>query len=350
MTDSGAVLQADTLVLHACFSDRTVLVWGESAGALRAAGGGGESDEHAFSIGADRLASVVGDQAGGSRRVRLLLPAEGGASRVLPSEQLAFETGLDAETLSPISDDENGGGLTLREVTVDAVEVPFDRYRAVFDALLERENEAGGGDRVVVGETIEFYATLGVLAHHLLAQQRFLPMLYQDQADLSGGWMAWLGDGATKERVLALAALMPPAARAAIDDSEHDGWAIIQSVLDGFIDTACRATLIREEMTDTIDGRDPTDVQIAWLSGLLGEEHAVRAVEPTRSEMTRRIRRWVGSLEEQGQSTTWRLLLRLNEQTGLEPSAAAATESHREGNSASRPPTSRCACRPAPRS
>ena len=44
MTDSGAVLQADTLVLHACFSDRTVLVWGESAGALRAAGGGGESD------------------------------------------------------------------------------------------------------------------------------------------------------------------------------------------------------------------------------------------------------------------------------------------------------------------
>ena len=125
--------------------------------------------------------------------------------------------------------------------------------------------------------------------------------------------MAWLGDGATKERVLALAALMPPAARAAIDDSEHDGWAIIQSVLDGFIDTACRATLIREEMTDTIDGRDPTDVQIAWLSGLLGEEHAVRAVEPTRSEMTRRIRRWVGSLEEQGQSTTWRLLLRLNE-------------------------------------
>jgi hypothetical protein len=321
MTDTGTVLQTDTLVIHACFADRVVLLWGESADAVRAAEGAtgaivpdAGASAHAFAVDAARLASAIGGEPGAPRSVRLRLPADGETGRALPSESLAFETGLDTDAVTgPVAGEETDGpGLVLGEFEIEALAVPFDRYRAVFDALLDRA-ENGGGDRVVFGETVEFYATLGVMAHHLLAQQRFLPMLYQDRSDLTGGWMAWLGDEATKQRVLALAGLMPPAARAAIDDTEHDAWAIIQSVLDGFVDAACRATLTREEMTDTIDGRDPSDVQIAWLSGLLGEEHAVSAGEPTRSEMTRRIRRWVGALEEQGQSTTWRLLLRLNE-------------------------------------
>ncbi|MBZ0172700.1 MAG: hypothetical protein K8E66_10000, partial [Phycisphaerales bacterium] len=125
--------------------------------------------------------------------------------------------------------------------------------------------------------------------------------------------MPWLGDAATADRVRALAALMPPSARAAVDEADHDAWLIIQSVLNGVTDAACRRTLLAEEMHDTIEGRDPADAQVAWLNGLLGESDAVPARENVRTEMSRRVRRWVGSLEDRGQSTSWRLLFRLNE-------------------------------------
>ncbi len=308
MIEAQGALQTDTVVLHACAADRRVLVWGESAARLRDPRADDQADTdapfHPFATDADQILGVLGFDALPSRPVRLRLPADVATGRPLPSEPLAFDQGREAE--------EGAGEIALATFAVEAVEIPFDLYKRFFDAALDRAGESEAG-RIVLGESVEFYATLGVLAHHLLAQQRFLPMLYHDQTDLIGGWMAWLGDGKTKERVLALASLMPPAARAAVDDSNHDAWQIMQAVLDGFVDAACRRTLIAEEMTDTIEGRDPTDVQIAWLSGLLGDEHAVRAGEPTRSEMTRRIRRWVGSLEERGQSTTWRLLLRLNE-------------------------------------
>ncbi len=327
MTDAQAGLQIDTIVLHACFVRGSVRLWGESAaryGERHSLGSGQTEREntkhHAFAASVADIAHAIGRSAAESaapQTIRLRLPSA--PSGPVPSDQLDFAIGRDAE-----GDTATG----LGSFEAEAFEVPFDEYRAIFDAAIEcadtdkadRFEPFGSNEpsdrpkaRIVLGDSIEFFAILGLFAHHLLAQQRFLPMLYQDQSDLSGGWMAWLGDTKTKERVTALAKLMPPAARAAIGDEEHDPWVILQNVINGFIDSACRRTLIDEEMTDTIDGRDAGDVQIAWLTGLLGEGASVHAVEPNRSEMTRRIRRWVGSLEEQGQSTTWRLLLRLNE-------------------------------------
>lgn len=308
MLDAQPGLKLDTVVLHACFADGSVRLWGEAASEFTTgrlvAQSEGEVPMHAFAASPEAIMASLGLGGLASRPVTLKLPALIAGNAVLPSQQLALNLGRDEAV--------EGDGVGLATVSAEAVEVPFHRYREVFDAALDRRGESGAG-RVVLGESIEFFATLGVLAHHLLAQQRFLPMLYQDQADLQGGWTAWLGDSMTRERVMALAALMPPVARAAVDDNEHEPWSIFRSVLDGFIDAACRKTLLDEEMTDTIEGRDGKDVQIAWLTGLLGEETAVSAVEPTRSEMTRRIRRWVGALEDRGQSTTWRLLLRLNE-------------------------------------
>lgn len=322
MIEAQAGRQSGTVIIHACFADGSAVLWGESAAAFKNAASSAESREaeaapdnadHPFAVDPAQIASLLDltriAPTPTFRTVRLRLPADSTDNRVLPSEQLAFDLGRD--------DFDSNVAVQLLETEVRALVVPFEHYRQIFNAALDghaRDEEFGQSTgRLVLGDSVEFFATLGVLAHHLLAQQRFLPMLYQDQTDLSGGWMAWLGDSKTKERVLALAPFMPPAARAAVDDLEHAPWAIVQSVLDGFVDAACRKTLLDEEMSDTIEGRDAKDVQIAWLSGLLAQETEVRAVEPARSEMTRRIRRWVGSLEDRGQSTTWRLLLRLNE-------------------------------------
>jgi len=308
MIDAQHGLELETLVLHACFADGLVCVWGEAGGSLRdrelSQSGNQAEIAHPFAASRGTMLAALGLPEMPARTITLRLPTDSNNKSVLPSQQMSLDLGRDGM--------EGSESVVLENVSIEAISVPFERYRELFDAALDRRGEIESG-RLVLGDSIEFFATLGILAHHLLAQQRFLPMLYQDQTDLSGGWMAWLGDSMTRERVMALASLMPPSARAAVDENEHEPWAIFRSVLDGFIDSACRKTLLEEEMTDTIEGRDAKDVQIAWLTGLLGEETGVRAVEPTRSEMTRRIRRWIGALEDRGQSTTWRLLLRLNE-------------------------------------
>lgn len=303
--------QRDTAVLHACYHRGEVCLWGESAARFVSGQGSAGPGDHPFALPGDRLRGLIpgGDRPGfEARTVELQLPCarvEGAGERTLPSEQLAHELGR--ESFDPDLE------VMLDSRRVEAVRIPYGVFGETFGAILDQEAENGDELGVVSGESIQFYATLGLLGHHLLAQQRFVPMLYQDDRELEGGWMPWLGDAATADRVRALAALMPPVARAAADEAQHDPWVIIQGVLNGVVDAACRRTLLAEEMSDTIEGRDPSDVQVAWLRGLLGEESGVPAGESVRTEMTRRVRRWVGSLEDRGQSSSWRLLFRLHE-------------------------------------
>jgi hypothetical protein len=297
--------------VHACFHDGVVCLWAESASALLAhandSGDGARAEgpaPHPFAAGEDLLRIVVpgGDETRfETRRMTLRLPARPGGRGVIPSDQLATELGRESHDPSE--------GVELGDFAVTALAVPYDGFRAHLDRLAE----ASERDGLVLGDSVAFFATLGLLAHHLLAQQRFVPMLYQDGGELMGGWMGWLGDAATADRARALAALMPPAARAAADDAKHEPWIILQSVLNGVIDAVARRVMLSEEMHDTIEGRDAADAHVAWLTGLLHATSGVPAGEAIRSEMTRRVRRWVGSLEDRGQSTTWRLLLRLNE-------------------------------------
>lgn len=307
--------QRDTAVLHACVHRGEVCLWGESASLFLATPGPHPSANetprpHPFAIPAVQLGDLIPrTQRLGlePRTVELRLPciADNGAGRLLPSDQLSHELGRESH--------EPDQELVLEARRVEALAVPYPVFGETFDALLERAEQTSHDHDLVTSDSIDYVAALGVLAQHLLAQQRFVPMLFQDDRDLTGGWMPWLGDAATADRVRALAALMPPSARAAIDEAEHDAWLVIQTVLNGVTDAACRRTLLDEEMNDVIDGRDHTDVQVAWLNGLLGEADTVPARESVRTEMSRRVRRWVGSLEDRGQSTSWRLLFRLNE-------------------------------------
>ncbi len=299
----------DTVVLHACFHDGRVCLWGESSARFLSTRGAGESgDVHPFALSGEGLRSLSALL--GSCEVRelvLRLPCVGdggGGWATLPSEQLAHETGREAIDLT--------ASVRLESRRVAALALEYEGLRETLDGLLElAASEAHAG--VEAGESVRFFALLGVLADHLLAQQRFVPMLFQDDRALSAGWMPWLGDAATAERVRAIAALMPPSVRASVGEVDSTPWTVIQGALIGLTDAACRRTLIAEEMTDTIDGRDASDAHVAWLQGLLADGRSVTASEAVRTEMSRRVRRWVGSLEDRGQSSSWRLLVRLNE-------------------------------------
>lgn len=304
------ITQRDSAVLHACMHRGEVCLWAESA--WRAAASpevenaqAEESSERVgpnpYAIPAAELLELLPCAGEGleSRSVELRLPAVGG--RVLPSDQLSHILGRESHDPTDT--------LSLGGCTVEAVAVPYAAFDRVFGSICDPDESSGGG--LILDDSIGFFAGLGALARHLLAQQRFVPMLYQDDGALTAGWMPWLGDAATADRVRALAAMMPASARAAVD--AHDAWVIMQTVLDGVTDAQCRRTLIDEEMEDTIEGRDTADVQVAWLNGLLGAGNTVPAAERVRTEMARRVRRWIGSLEDRGQSTSWRLLLRLNE-------------------------------------
>jgi len=175
--------------------------------------------------------------------------------------------------------------------------------------------------RVVLSESAKFFGAASRFVRHLLAQQRFVPMLAQDPTgSLRGVWQPWLGDKATAERADRLSAGMPPAARCVVDGFVHDGHATLDDFVLRVGDALCRQTLLTETMADALDGRDArADAHVAWLSGLLGAGDAIESSQsgPVRSELVKQVRRWVGGLEERGSGASWRLLIRLQEPLDL---------------------------------
>jgi SNF2 family DNA or RNA helicase len=180
----------------------------------------------------------------------------------------------------------------------------------------EREIEAAAlGPGLMLGPSIDFFASAALLAQHLLAQERFVPGLRQDiQGDLKGVWQPWVSDARTAERVAILLRAMPPAARAAVDELNHEPWPMLESFLTALVDAECRRALLNEDMEDSIRERDAAaDPQVAWLRGLLGLANHVPARGSTRTEMIKQVRRWISGLEDRGVSSAWRLCLQLRE-------------------------------------
>ena len=313
----------ELFVVHAVWTGGRLHFWVESSHRLGAPAGG-PAGMHPFCLDAEQAVSLLTDPgadpgdrtyplSGGAAveagMIRLRLPHRGGVPSPSPALARALGRG-------------RGDGLeaSLEEVTVGTASVAPEDAAGVLDRLIERgERERGSLDRqVVAGQSVQFFATAARFARHVEAQQRFVPMLRQDAAGkLTGQWLPWLSDERTSERAASLLAGMPPIARAAVDEHEHQAWAIAEGFVAAVVDAECRRTLRLEEMFETVEGRDPSDAQVAWLQGLLnGEGDDVPAPPALRNEIVRRVRRWIGGLEERGKSALFRLLLRLNEPLG----------------------------------
>tara|TARA_R110000782_G_scaffold101029_10_gene187582 strand:- start:79280 stop:82453 length:3174 start_codon:yes stop_codon:yes gene_type:complete len=289
VVQATAAVGTQALVVHAAHTGGLLHIWCERAFSA----GAGEGSVHPGAVRPDWID-------GEDSEITVRLPGAGG--RVLPSATLAMEMGSDRPA---------GDGLV--EIRVPTVAVGPDRAAAVLEGLAERAESSDG--MMVMGAGTVYFDAAARLARHLMAGHRFVPMLLQDEdGHLSASWWPWLADEATARRVALLVGSMPGVARAVVDEHAHDGWTVTMSFLSGVTDAVCRRTLITEEMDDTIDGADAkADPQVAWLRGLLSAPVEVPSPSSQRAEITRRVRRWIGSLEERGESSAWRLGFRIAE-------------------------------------
>lgn len=240
--------------------------------------------------------------------------------RPLPSATLALARGMSVSSDESVS-------LGVYEVLTLAIDPASagDVLQGIVDAVAAREGS------IAAAPSVSYYLTASSFARSLLAQQRVIPMLRQGiSGEVEGCWAPWVSDEGNAARAAALARAMPPAARAAVDRADHDAWTILDDFLTGVTDALCRAVLIREHFAESLAERDPSrDAHVAWLSGLLGEGRAIPAAPAMRQELSKRVRGWVGLLEDKGVSSTWRLSLRLDEPVvppALNPAAADALE------------------------
>lgn len=337
---------SELLVLHTLWSDGRLHVWAESelrcmqSSALPVAAAGDDAAPHAYAAPLSDVASAIA-QAGASvagehGELTLRLPMIEG--RPAPSPALAHHSGQAAEPIGEDLDVEDPaseaatGSLTPESVHVPVlsrVRVPTIRIApvdvpALLDALedfADADNAEGQGPqaRLILAESTRFFAAASRLARHLLAQQRFVPMLAREASgNLRGVWQPWLGDAAAAERMARLLSAMPPAARAALDGFNHEGAAIVDDFLLRVGDALCRRVLVRETMLDAIEGRDAAqDLHVSWLAGLLGPGDGIDASPAARSDMVKHVRRWIGGLEDRGSGAAWKLLLRLREPLDL---------------------------------
>mgnify|MGYP001794584808 CR=1 FL=1 len=302
------------IVVHAVWTDGQLALWAESDArdGLPAAPG---AHPHAVAAGeiAATLTAIDPELAGvlgAETSLSLSLPAREGVPA--PSPKLAHLAGVatGGYDAGGGDDEEDAEGWGLGTVEAPAVTIHAAAAGAALERILDFDD-----DRITPGPGVEYFALVGRMARWLLAQQRFVPMLRQSATgELRGSWRPWLSDERTAELTRALVAAMPPAARAAKDKLEHQAWPIVEAALVSIIDAWTRRVMLVESMRDTIEGREPReDPQVAWLGGLLTDQERVDTSSPARPEMVKRVRTWIGGLEERGANAEWRLLLRVNE-------------------------------------
>jgi SNF2 family DNA or RNA helicase len=293
-------------VLHANWSEGRLHLWAEDSNLFGRAAGAGP---HPF---ASAELNGTTPQTGEASTLKLRLPSQNGAP--LPSTTLARVLGLAGP-----EDGEGPGNVELLpfEVPTRSLE-PKDAAAELLSIteLLAERSQLGdnNGSSQSAGASLLYFAQASRLVKHLLAQQRFVPALVQTASgELDGQWEPWVSDEGTAARVAALVASMPASARAVADRFRHEPWPVTEDFLDALTDAECRRQLLAENFGEALEGKQDTDPHVAWLSGLLATPTRVPAGPALRQDLTKRIRGWLGVLEERGASSAWRLLLKLSE-------------------------------------
>ncbi|MBA4038925.1 MAG: ATP-dependent helicase [Planctomyces sp.] len=367
----GGAISAEPMVLHAVWCDGALRLWGERPpappapparpSAASTPGGPAAADEglgHAASV-ADLRAALA--PAGidpawlrqGTVELRLPLRSASSLADTDTPDTGTPDTGTpdapetpgtrraDAEAsaeLAPCLSDamahalglDAPAGEVLETFTAPCLSVDPAWARRALGRIEESQDDAGGWDagpagpdgasrRVIVSGEARFWMAAGRAVRWLLSEQRIVPSVMQEVGGgVRGLWQPWLADEGTLERVRALLAAMPGAARCGVDRLEHAAWPVLDDFLTRACDAECRQVLLRETMGETIEGRDPgADPHVAWLTGLLAAAPQVRAGPERRTEVIRRVRSWVGVLDQRGAEGGWRLCLRLSEPLDL---------------------------------
>ncbi len=301
-------------MLHANWSEGRLHLWAEDPARLNAppvpptdAG----KPVHSFASEPRSFADLLGDVPAEPASIRLRLPASGNAP--LPSSTLARLLGR------TVDEPDRRGSVDIVTFEVPTLAVPPAHVAQVLLSLSEMLHEqaalaSNGEARFHPGAGLDYFAQAVRLSKHLLSQQRFVPALVQTATgELDAQWQAWVSDEAAAGRVHQLVSAMPPAARAVADRFRHEPWPITEDFLLAVTDAECRRPLIAENFAESVEDKPLTDPHVVWLRGLLSDSPQLSAPAPMKAELSKRIRAWLGVLEERGASSAWRLMLRLSE-------------------------------------
>ncbi len=320
------------LVVHANASAGRLHLWAESS--LNADAHASDSTEsgndrvHPGTIDSHSLLEVLRpllteDGAAKCDELRLLLPGHIGTP--LQSPQLAHWTGH-ASRQSDVLEAAAFSEWRVSTVSIDADHAPrileriAELSRQDHDHAFDDEAHPATSDHlptiVLAGDSVRWALGAARLAVSLLVEQRFVPMLLQDEGgNLQASWRPWFSDEATAQRAAKLLSAMPSSARAHIDELEHSGWAITTSFIGSIVDAAARRVLDQEHLSSALSGKraQPGDPHVQWLKGLLETPGDVHSAPSDPARMFRSVRHWIGGLEDRGISGEWRLRLSLHE-------------------------------------
>ncbi|MCH2134445.1 MAG: DEAD/DEAH box helicase [Phycisphaerales bacterium] len=295
-------------VLHANWSDGSLVVWAESlrrflllSDSQGESAGDGEVTEHPFATPPDELRAMFREQLpdavqwlGPDTSIRIRLPRD--LLGPWPSDTLA----------NLVGGVETSEGPSLGEFTVPGVAIqPTDIIQ--FMMMTGRVSR-----QAHLGPTMDWWRAVGLFALDLLTDQRFIPSVRQDErAVLYASWRPWLHDEEVCRRLASVLASMPPVVRAAVDDLGEGAWPRLESALTAIIDGHIRQLLIADDFGEALDDRDPSDPHVAWLSGLLAAGDRVACDGEAGRGLFRDARQWIGRLDDIGADLEYRLWLNL---------------------------------------
>ncbi|MBL9141610.1 MAG: DEAD/DEAH box helicase [Phycisphaerae bacterium] len=271
---------------------------------------------HRFAMTCDELRaaleSILPDAGSKESSIQALLPAaETGDGPInVPSARLASEPDV---AVNPIEPDE-----TLQPTEVPTLELePLSSMSLL--ALLPSDHasddtyDAAEHKAHPWGHEARWWAALGQLARDLLIDQRVIPTVVQERGGtMFAAWRPWLHDQAIHHRYLSLVRSTPAILRAV--EGAGTPNAIVEQALGEFIDAWVRRALVQENYAEAIEDRDPnSDPHVAWLAGLLGNQHHVRQPASAETSIVRTARAWIANLEDVGEGRDMRLLLQLLE-------------------------------------
>ncbi|MFW5652487.1 MAG: SNF2 helicase-associated domain-containing protein, partial [Planctomycetota bacterium] len=233
--------------------------------------------------------------------ITLALPAVG--RHPLPSPPLVRQTG--------IMDDIAAADAAIGRFDVPALAIPAQHVMPCL-ALL---GDLGSTHTLSRGDSLIWFVTISRFIGEFLTAQRVVPMLaHESDGGYSGHWRLWLEDEEARRRLGMLLECMPPVARAICDDCDHNGWIILEDVLNVLADRTVRRYLIENELNDALSRFDPkSDHHVAWLAGLLDDERVIALDGEQGLALFRGAREWLGRLTDVGEDEPFHLCFKLDE-------------------------------------
>ena len=282
------------LILHAAPFADSLAIWGEA----QPQGPKPEPPHHPYSATFEALAEAIGmatDHSNHGEHVAAWLPSRG--NNPVPS--------------SPMVDVKPAlrGKPRIKPWLVSALRLDHTQAAMLLRRFHGRHVMKTG---VVVGPSLAYWCHALQFAVSLTARQRFLPSLDQQGSITLARWTTVLvGDDG--ERLVNLAKLMPPAARALADDDSSPPSRAAQTVLRDFLNQQVDA-LVRGSVEPAEEPREGFDsVHDAWLHALMARDRQVLMSQAAQLQQLRhQISEWQRPIAVAAGSP-YRLCFRLEE-------------------------------------